>query len=396
MTRMHRGWRHDQRGEALPFALIALAVGTLLLSPLLARLSTGLSTTAKVEESAHDQYTSDAGIEYALWTISHDASLRSSLMDSPGTPVDLATPGTVNDKEATVRAVCTAVKERDTGEYPRMPWALWAQSATRPSTIAIGGNGHRVNGDVHSNNTLNIAGNGISVHGRAEHVGGLSVVGPGNYFVPGPPENPTVGTVEDPPIVWDIDEFSDPTVAGTLAAEAHARGKYHVHTTPWNVTIADTVPEGIHYCTSSVSFSGSGLSWHNVTIVSTDVIVISGSGLTFTPYVDGLSFFSSKASADDVIAISGSSNTGGATYAPNGRITLTGSGGTIRGAFVGDRIEIGGGGATIEVADVPMRTPATERCGVFDIESIAGTTRTSARVSDCSAEGLRILAWHIG
>ena len=64
-----------------------------------------------------------------------------------------------------------------------------------------------------------------------------------------------MGTVEDPPIVWDIDEFSDPTVAGTLAAEAHARGKYHVHTTPWNVTIADTVPEGIHYCTSSVSLA---------------------------------------------------------------------------------------------------------------------------------------------
>jgi hypothetical protein len=316
-------------------------------------------------------------------------------MDNPGEPVDLDMPEAVNGAMGAVRAVCASVKERDTDEYPRLPFAFWAQSATRTSTIAISGTGHRVNGAAHSNNQFNIAGNGISVHGRVEHVGGLSVVGPGNYFVPGPPENPTVGAVENSPIYWDIAEFNDPTVPGSIAAEAYAAGKYHVHTTPWNVTTSVVVPEGIHYCTSGVSFSGSGLSWHNVTIVSTDAITISGSGLTFTPYVEGLAFFSTKASSDTVIDISGSSNTGAATYAPNGRIAISGSGGTIVGAFVGDRIELSGSGATIELADVPMRNPDTERCGVFDVESVAGTTRTAVRATDCDPEGMRILAWRL-
>ena len=395
MMRTGHTWRRDQRGEALPLALIALAVGAVLMSPLLARLTTGLRATTKVEQTAHDQYASDAGAEYALWTIGHNASLRAALKDSPGTPAEIALPGTVNGTTASVRAVCASTKDRDTDEFPRLPWALWAQSSTRPSTIEIGGTGHRVNGAAHSNNQFNIAGNGISVHGRVEHVGGLSVVGPGNYFVPGPPDNPTVGAVENSPIVWDIAEFSNPATPGTVAAEAFAQGKYHVHDAPWDVTSSTTVPEGIHYCASSVTFSGSGLSWNNVTIVSTEAITISGSGLAFTPYVEGLSFYSTKASSDDVIAISGSANTGAATYAPNGRISITGSGGTITGAFVGDRIEISGSGATIALADVPMRNPNTKRCGVFDVESIAGAIRTAIRATDCDAHGLRVLAWRV-
>jgi hypothetical protein len=395
MKGTHHEWSHDQRGEALPLALIALAVGALLMSPLLGHLSTGLKATARIEQTAHDQYASDAGAEYALWSLGHNVSLRMTLMDNVGAPIDIETPGPVNGTAASVRAVCTSVKERNIDEYPSLPWALWAQSATRTSTIEFGGTGHRVNGAVHSNNQLNIAGSGISVYGRAEHAGGLSVVGPGNYFVPGPPENPTVGAVEDSPIVWDIAEFSDPNLSGSIAAEAAALGKYHVHTAPWDVTGDTTVSEGIHYCTSSVSFSGSGLSWPNVTIVSTDVITVSGSGLSFTPYVEGLSFFSAKASADNVIVISGSNNTVGATYAPNGRIAISGSGSTIVGAFVGDRIEVSGSGATIDLAKVPMHNPDTERCGVFDIESTAGTTRTSVRVTECDPQGMRVLAWRL-
>jgi len=395
MRRTRPLWRDDQRGEALPLALIALAVGTLLMAPLLGHVSTGFRSTTKVEQTAHLQYASDAGAEYALWLLDHQPALRATLMDSVGASVDIVAPGPVNGATPSVRAVCASVKERDLDEYPSLPWALWAQSATRTSTIELSGTGHRVNGAVHSNNQINIAGNGISVYGRVEHVGGISVVGPGNYFVPGPPENPAVAAVGPSPIQWDLAEFSDPSQPGTIAAEAHARGDYHRHTAPWNVTGADSVPEGIHYCTSSVTFSGSSLSWHNVTIVSTDVITVSGSGLTFTPYVEGLVFYSSKASADSVISISGSSNTGGATYAPSGRIELSGSGSAIVGAFVGDRIAISGGGATVDLADVPMRNPNTQRCGVFDVESTAGGTRTSVRATNCAPQGIRVLGWRI-
>jgi hypothetical protein len=68
----------DSRGQILPLALAALAVGTLLVSPFLLDASTNLLASRKVDVSIRDYYSADAGIEWALWHLKGNAELTAS------------------------------------------------------------------------------------------------------------------------------------------------------------------------------------------------------------------------------------------------------------------------------------------------------------------------------
>lgn len=384
--------RTDERGESLPLALIALAIGSLLIVPLLMRVSSGLHITTRAEGTIHAQYAGDAAVEYALWALTHDAELRNALVASPGAAQTLAVPEAVNGTVASLRlvAVETAELEGD-GGTAKLPYAVFGNNTSRTNTVVMSGSGHRVIGDVHSNNQIRITGSGHSVEGLVTYSGDISVVGAGNYFIPGPPDNPRPDGVRGFPLTWDI---ADLAPGGALAEQAGAL--YTVHEGDWHLSgSAVVVPPGLHYCTGNVYISGSGIVGEGVTIVALGTITVSGSGMQFTPHVPGLTFYSALESSGNAISISGSGNTGGTSYAPKGTISLTGSGGTIVGAFLGDRVAIDGSGATIQLADVTLPTAGSETCGVYDVESTADTTRTLVRATDCDPQGLQILAWRI-
>ena len=59
----------NEQGQALIFALIMLAVGSLIVVPLLAFMSTGLMAAQTVEEKMNELYAADAGVEDALHEI---------------------------------------------------------------------------------------------------------------------------------------------------------------------------------------------------------------------------------------------------------------------------------------------------------------------------------------
>ena len=397
----HRAtFRQEERGESLPLALLALATGIILIGPLLAHLSTSLKTTAATQTTLQRQYSSDAGVEFALWKLVHDAAWRQTLLDQPGTVASLTLPSAPNGDTPTVEVVCVETETQaggGGGEPECLEWALWAQSSTATNGLVIGGSGHTVNGGVHSNRDLKINGSGHTIYGTAEYVRNLTILGSGNRIVPGPAVQTTVQPF---PITWDINEFNDPNQPGSWAARAQAEGKYYVHNGTWNVTGSGTViPEGLHYCTGKVNFSGSGLRGYNVTVVSLSTIDVSGSGLDFTPYVPGLSFFSTRAASTNVVSISGSGNTGGTVFAPNGKISLTGSGGVITGAFLGNEIDINGSGATINLAEVELPGSgggSSIVCGVYDIRSTSGSTVTTVRMRGCGDGDWQVLSWQVG
>ena len=241
-----------------------------------------------------------------------------------------------------------------------LDFALWGNT-TGTNGLYLTGSGHRINGGVHSNNELELTGSGHTINGPAESVDEERVVGSGHRFLQG---DPTRCSVQDYPITWNLADYAP---GGSVAALAAAEGMYHYHDDDWRVSGANQViPAGLHYCTEKVDFSGAGLTGHNVTIVSEDEIDISGAGGDFTPYVPGLAFFANKSTNVDAFSMSGAGNTGGTVYAPNGRIHLTGSGATINGAFLGNKVRISGSGMTInlitvyingEPTPVPTSTP---------------------------------------
>lgn len=61
-----------QKGQALILVLIALAFGSLLITPTLNYVSTGLLEIRVAEEQLLRQYATDAGVEYSLWQLKYN------------------------------------------------------------------------------------------------------------------------------------------------------------------------------------------------------------------------------------------------------------------------------------------------------------------------------------
>ena len=64
--------RSGQRGQALILVLIALALGSLLITPTIQYVSTGLIESRVSEEQLLEQYAADAAIEYTLWQLQYN------------------------------------------------------------------------------------------------------------------------------------------------------------------------------------------------------------------------------------------------------------------------------------------------------------------------------------
>ena len=59
----------DERGRALAWTLVVLGVGSLLIPPLLGRVSASLMACRSSEEGLKEQYAADSGVEYALFQL---------------------------------------------------------------------------------------------------------------------------------------------------------------------------------------------------------------------------------------------------------------------------------------------------------------------------------------
>ncbi len=85
-----------EAGQSLPAALIALAVGSLLLTPFLAFVSSRSLGTGSAEEIFNELYAADAGVEYGIWSLLNVPSFRSQVDLNAGTAQPLTFPGSLN------------------------------------------------------------------------------------------------------------------------------------------------------------------------------------------------------------------------------------------------------------------------------------------------------------
>jgi len=107
-----------QEGRALALALVALAIGCLLIPPFLSYISTNLFASIATEEGMREQYAADAGVEYAVWKLINDPNFRESLrwstIDDP-VPVDM--PTSVNAITPTVSVANRAIPNSWPGRW---------------------------------------------------------------------------------------------------------------------------------------------------------------------------------------------------------------------------------------------------------------------------------------
>ncbi len=58
---------NSQKGQVLPLALVALAIGILTIAPFLSHAGSSIIGSRIYQQSISEQYSADAGVEHAIW-----------------------------------------------------------------------------------------------------------------------------------------------------------------------------------------------------------------------------------------------------------------------------------------------------------------------------------------
>ena len=106
----------QQRGQALILVLIALAVGSLLITPTVRYVNTGLLETRISEDQLLQQHAADAAVEYTLWQLKYNVDGLTDQLD-PENPSS-STSITVNGIEVPVITEITQSLLGDTWPFP--------------------------------------------------------------------------------------------------------------------------------------------------------------------------------------------------------------------------------------------------------------------------------------
>ena len=80
-----KGRERGESGQALVIALIALAVGVLLVAAFLYYVSTSQRTSRGAQEAMADHYAADAGVEHAIWRLTYESGFTQTV--ASGSPI---------------------------------------------------------------------------------------------------------------------------------------------------------------------------------------------------------------------------------------------------------------------------------------------------------------------
>lgn len=108
-----------QRGTALIMVLLVLALGSLLITPMLNYVSTGLIEVRVSEEFLLRQYAADAAVEYSLWQLKYNVDGLTDGLD-PENPSSNSTI-TVNGIEVPITTEISLSPDSDNGTFPVLP-----------------------------------------------------------------------------------------------------------------------------------------------------------------------------------------------------------------------------------------------------------------------------------
>ena len=229
--------------------------------------------------------------------------------------------------------------------------AIFADKCGQPSNTKVidwSGGTYLVIGDIRSNSDLNMSGsnNTISNSTISTGSGGVSPAGLAGKATT-PSSSFTTDTSCQPyPVTFNIADYAPG------GSQAVAAGATYYHSIVGNSSLSTYVHSGvmdpgIYYVTGNVNFATPSVT-ANVTIVATGSIIISSGSSTWTPYAQGLLYYSniSDASAPGHIALnvsgSGSSWTG-IIYAPNSGINMSGSSNaSLQGNLLGYTVKLSG------------------------------------------------------
>jgi len=164
----------QESGRSLPAALITLAVGSILLAPFLSFVSTRSLGTRAAAETFNEQYASDAGVEFGIWSLLNDSAFRSQVDINAGIAQPLPFPSPINGYTPSITV---------TG----IPIGSWYLREFAPQTINSGGSLAYAGGDrvyaLRGNSTTTFSYYSIASDQWFGLANALESVGPGGDLV---------------------------------------------------------------------------------------------------------------------------------------------------------------------------------------------------------------------
>jgi hypothetical protein len=97
---------NGERGQALPLAILVLAIGSLVVAPFLGHAGASLTASRVYGQGLAEIYACDAGVEHAIWSLTRGG--MADAFTGPGDQVTDELPETVNDLTATVTITANA------------------------------------------------------------------------------------------------------------------------------------------------------------------------------------------------------------------------------------------------------------------------------------------------
>jgi hypothetical protein len=131
----------SEKGQALPLAILALAVGTLVITPFLSHASSSLIGSGVYGEAIAHQSACDAGVEHAVWNLTRGTLAEQ--FSEPGDEVTYQLDETLNGVSTTVTVTANATAEGVLGEIADTvidTLTFDSSSASYPDIINVTGN----------------------------------------------------------------------------------------------------------------------------------------------------------------------------------------------------------------------------------------------------------------
>ena len=139
----------DEKGQALPLALVALAVGGLLVTPFLRSVSVNSIASRNYSGSIAEQYSSDAGVEDAIWNLTN-GTLAAELT-APGDTASYSLSESVNGVVPTISVTRDRVNLA-TDDFESGGWSGgsgWVDAWHRQGSSSVTGDGSPYEGSYH-------------------------------------------------------------------------------------------------------------------------------------------------------------------------------------------------------------------------------------------------------
>lgn len=263
---------------------------------------------------------------------------------SPGSYTPTVTVTSTEGAGATARTAAPAQVDPPVG--------LWATATSGNGIIASGASG-AIGGLVRSNSNITIDGSKHTFSGSVQYAGTLTENGSADAYASPPAQVPAAPAT----VAFALADYRP---GGTAALAAGP--SFHDETSAcaagggtWTLAGSTTFSPGIYYAPCAVAISGSSVTG-DVTLVATGDVDVSGSGATFTPFVDGLSIASSAVDAAAVRIDGASAAIGGYLYAPAGAVVLAGAKDQLACGAVAGSITLAGAGLTVGPGCEPFAT----------------------------------------